>query len=124
VLTAQTTQVYAQVTILFKNAHDLLEEFKQFLPDTSGNVPASGGLFNMIAAATPSGTGNISMDVMDGKDKAKKNGTSGGATTSTADKSAASQKRKKRALEKDLAAAPKAGQSKVCNTPSTSIIRT
>ncbi|CAD6885821.1 unnamed protein product [Tilletia laevis] len=30
--------VYAQVTQLFSHATDLLEEFKQFLPDTSGNA--------------------------------------------------------------------------------------
>ncbi|CAG8457167.1 18416_t:CDS:10 [Racocetra fulgida] len=40
-------EVYSQVQILFKNAPDLLDEFKQFLPDTSGNV-ASGGLFGPI----------------------------------------------------------------------------
>ncbi|CAG8581934.1 154_t:CDS:10 [Ambispora leptoticha] len=39
--------VYSQVQILFKNAPDLLDEFKQFLPDTSGNVPP-GGLFGHI----------------------------------------------------------------------------
>ncbi|CAG8810198.1 10578_t:CDS:2, partial [Gigaspora rosea] len=39
--------VYSQVQVLFKNAPDLLDEFKQFLPDTSGNV-ASGGLFGPI----------------------------------------------------------------------------
>ncbi|CAG8506520.1 17062_t:CDS:10 [Cetraspora pellucida] len=40
-------EVYSQVQVLFKNAPDLLDEFKQFLPDTSGNV-ASGGLFGPI----------------------------------------------------------------------------
>jgi paired amphipathic helix protein Sin3a len=28
-------EVYAQVQVLFKSAKDLLDEFKQFLPDTS-----------------------------------------------------------------------------------------
>lgn len=37
--------VYAQVTGLFKGAPDLLDEFQQFLPDTSGNAP--GGLFDL-----------------------------------------------------------------------------
>ncbi|CAG8503876.1 11727_t:CDS:10 [Diversispora eburnea] len=36
-------EVYSQVQVLFKSAPDLLDEFKQFLPDNSGNV-ASGGL--------------------------------------------------------------------------------
>ncbi|PWN17764.1 hypothetical protein BCV69DRAFT_285648 [Microstroma glucosiphilum] len=33
--------VYAQVTILFDGAPDLLDEFKQFLPDTSADQPPS-----------------------------------------------------------------------------------
>jgi len=41
-------QVYAQVQVLFKSAPDLLEEFKQFLPDNSGNFP-SGGLFGALS---------------------------------------------------------------------------
>ncbi|KAG9284179.1 hypothetical protein G9A89_022953 [Geosiphon pyriformis] len=32
-------EVYSQVQDLFKSAPDLLDEFKQFLPDTSGNFP-------------------------------------------------------------------------------------
>ena len=39
--------------MLFKNAPDLLDEFKQFLPDTSGNTP-SGGLFGPPAQSHPS----------------------------------------------------------------------
>ncbi|KAJ3094926.1 Transcriptional regulatory protein sin3 [Phlyctochytrium planicorne] len=35
-------EVYGQVQVLFKNAPDLLDEFKQFLPDTSAQ-PAQGG---------------------------------------------------------------------------------
>ncbi|CCH41931.1 Transcriptional regulatory protein [Wickerhamomyces ciferrii] len=35
-------EVYGQVTVLFQNAPDLLDDFKQFLPDTNGN--AAGGL--------------------------------------------------------------------------------
>ncbi|KAJ3220080.1 Transcriptional regulatory protein sin3 [Dinochytrium kinnereticum] len=34
-------EVYSQVQVLFKNAPDLLDEFKQFLPDTS--APGGGG---------------------------------------------------------------------------------
>lgn len=44
-------QVYAQVTVLFDTAKDLLEEFKQFLPDTS-NGQQSGGLFGMLGQMT------------------------------------------------------------------------
>lgn len=35
--------VYAQVTILFRDAPDLLEEFKEFLPDTSGSTSTEQG---------------------------------------------------------------------------------
>ena len=38
-------QVYSQVTILFDNAPDLLEEFSQFLPGADGQQ-GSGGLFS------------------------------------------------------------------------------
>nr|CAG8500348.1 9542_t:CDS:10 [Entrophospora candida] len=41
-------EVYAQVQVLFNNAPDLLDEFKQFLPDISGNTP-QGGLFSQIS---------------------------------------------------------------------------
>ncbi|KEI38647.1 uncharacterized protein L969DRAFT_94848 [Mixia osmundae IAM 14324] len=42
--------VYASVTILFKHAPDLLDEFKQFLPDTSQPGTTSSGLFGMLNA--------------------------------------------------------------------------
>ena len=44
--------VYAQVTVLFENAKDLLDEFKQFLPDTTAGAQPSGGLFNMLGQVT------------------------------------------------------------------------
>ena len=44
-------EVYAQVTVLFDHAKDLLEEFKQFLPDT-GAAPGGAGLFGMIGHMT------------------------------------------------------------------------
>lgn len=53
-------EVYAQVTILFENAKDLLDEFKQFLPDTSAGAQPSGGLFNMLGQVT-SGLGGAAM---------------------------------------------------------------
>ncbi|CAG8538127.1 9245_t:CDS:10 [Acaulospora colombiana] len=45
-------EVYSQVQKLFKSAPDLLDQFKQFLPDTSGNV-ASGGLYPPQTHGTP-----------------------------------------------------------------------
>ncbi|WFD41472.1 hypothetical protein MPSI1_000100 [Malassezia psittaci] len=47
-------EVYAQVTVLFDHAKDLLDEFKQFLPDTGaqGSAGASGGLFGMLGHVT------------------------------------------------------------------------
>ena len=47
-------EVYAQVTVLFDHAQDLLEEFKQFLPDTGahGGGGAPGGLFGMLGHVT------------------------------------------------------------------------
>ncbi|KAN0061779.1 hypothetical protein ACQY0O_005772 [Thecaphora frezii] len=44
--------VYAQVTILFDNAKDLLDEFKQFLPDTNNGTQPTSGLFNMLGQVT------------------------------------------------------------------------
>ncbi|KAI9137913.1 hypothetical protein BKA69DRAFT_1041309 [Paraphysoderma sedebokerense] len=38
-------EVYSQVTVLFKGAPDLLDEFKQFLPDPALNGPQHPGLF-------------------------------------------------------------------------------
>lgn len=59
--------MYAQVTVLFEHAKDLLDEFKQFLPDTSNGAAPSGGLFGMLGQVTsglqtpglpaPTGTG-------------------------------------------------------------------
>lgn len=50
-------QVYAQVTTLFHGAPDLLDEFKQFLPDTSGEAGATpaGGILGAGAARGPAG---------------------------------------------------------------------
>ncbi|WFD27686.1 hypothetical protein MNAN1_002689 [Malassezia nana] len=44
-------EVYAQVTVLFDHAKDLLEEFQQFLPDT-GAAPGGTGLFGMLGHVT------------------------------------------------------------------------
>lgn len=52
--------VYAQVTTLFENAKDLLDEFKQFLPDTSAGGQQSGGLFGLMGQMTSGmGAGNV-----------------------------------------------------------------
>lgn len=45
-------EVYAQVTVLFDHAKDLLEEFKQFLPDTGAPPGGGGGLFGMLGHVT------------------------------------------------------------------------
>ncbi|EST05486.1 Histone deacetylase interacting [Kalmanozyma brasiliensis GHG001] len=50
--------VYAQVTVLFDSAKDLLDEFKQFLPDTTAGAQPSGGLFNMLGQVTSGLGGN------------------------------------------------------------------
>jgi len=48
-------EVYAQVQVLFNGSIDLLDEFKQFLPDTSGNqTPASSALFGLGQGSPPS----------------------------------------------------------------------
>ncbi|KAI5475528.1 paired amphipathic helix protein Sin3a [Pseudohyphozyma bogoriensis] len=49
--------VYAQVTTLFHSAPDLLDEFKQFLPDTSGDAGAAapGGLMGQPGPAGGAG---------------------------------------------------------------------
>ena len=45
--------VYAQVTILFQDAPDLLDEFKEFLPDTSGQAAVNQQTALTAAAAAP-----------------------------------------------------------------------
>ncbi|CAM0137869.1 unnamed protein product [Umbelopsis sp. WA50703] len=47
-------EVYAQVQVLFNGSVDLLDEFKQFLPDTSGNATAaSSALFGLGDQESP-----------------------------------------------------------------------
>ncbi|UZJ52825.1 hypothetical protein CBS101457_002145 [Exobasidium rhododendri] len=52
--------VYAQVTLLFDNSKDLLDEFKQFLPDTSNGQTGSGYFMGMLGQVT-SGMSNPSL---------------------------------------------------------------
>ena len=42
------SQVYAQVQLLFKDAHDLLAEFKDFLPEASLAFAAPGGIASIL----------------------------------------------------------------------------
>lgn len=44
--------VYAQVTTLFHTAPDLLDEFKQFLPDTSADQPTAASASGQVSAGT------------------------------------------------------------------------
>ncbi|RIB10495.1 hypothetical protein C2G38_1979696 [Gigaspora rosea] len=65
--------VYSQVQVLFKNAPDLLDEFKQFLPDTSGNVASGGSSIGSTnnglgAVVGPNSTGSSNVN------KKKRNG--------------------------------------------------
>ena len=96
--------MYDQVTILFKSAPDLIDEFKQFLPDPNGS---NGGLFGVLAGAGASEMGKGDSD----KDAKRR----GPIVTNVAivDKSGIAPKRKKRVLDKETVAAPKPGQSKV-----------
>lgn len=55
-------EVYAQVNHLFHGAPDLLDEFKQFLPDTTGNAQ-SGGLFQMVGQLAPATSTPQSVDI-------------------------------------------------------------
>lgn len=49
-------QVYAQVQVLFRGAPDLLDEFKQFLPDPNAN--------NANASLAPAGVGSMPVQSM------------------------------------------------------------
>lgn len=51
------SQVYAQVTTLFHSAPDLLDEFKQFLPDTSAEGQAAAAASQAAASAPAQGRG-------------------------------------------------------------------
>ncbi|KAF8323928.1 hypothetical protein DL93DRAFT_2070048 [Clavulina sp. PMI_390] len=82
-------EVFHQVSALFQGAPDLIEEFKQFLPDpTSSNPSANNGLFGVLAGAGEIGRGEMDRERLDKKK----------ATSAAADK-ATGQKRKKRGHE-------------------------
>lgn len=46
-----TAQVYAQVSKLFNDAPDLIKEFKQFLPESSGGPPQFSDSFGQVLSA-------------------------------------------------------------------------
>ncbi|GJN87300.1 hypothetical protein Rhopal_000248-T1 [Rhodotorula paludigena] len=61
-------EVYTQVTALFKDAPDLLDEFKAFLPDTTGQDPnAQAGAAASAAAAKKPVAGKGPVGAMPGK---------------------------------------------------------
>lgn len=94
------SQVYAQVARLFRDAPDLMEEFKDFLPEALGHTvqPAS-GLIGIMPHPPPPGP--PSWDVPD-------------APPTVVEKAKAPSRRRKRAADKDATApAPKAGGSRV-----------
>ncbi|KAL2918180.1 hypothetical protein HK105_202107 [Polyrhizophydium stewartii] len=46
-------EVYAQVQVLFHGAPDLLDEFKQFLPDNSSNQPGAAAAPQIVSSSKP-----------------------------------------------------------------------
>ncbi|KAJ9479073.1 Transcriptional regulatory protein SIN3 [Pseudozyma hubeiensis] len=82
--------VYAQVTVLFENAKDLLDEFKQFLPDTSAGSQPSGGLFNMLGQVTSGLGGNAAGGPAPGAVSAQQGFRGGPADAADASRKAAS----------------------------------
>jgi paired amphipathic helix protein Sin3a len=103
-------QVYAQVTILFKNAPDLLDEFKQFLPDTSNGAPAPqgnlfGGLIGQMTGIPQQGAGTA------GPPDAGQTAASAAASGSRDKQKQVRSEKKDRENKKDAAAAAAAASS-------------
>ncbi|KAG8901860.1 Transcriptional regulatory protein sin3 [Tulasnella sp. 403] len=98
--------VYEQVAILFDGSTDLLDEFKQFLPDTSQGMDGMSGvgLMGMIGQMA-SGSSHSKGDK--GKDRRGASGATSGSLTAAADRAAngidkagsSSAKRKRRERE-------------------------
>ncbi|KAF8336326.1 uncharacterized protein EI90DRAFT_3119621 [Cantharellus anzutake] len=93
-------EVYQQVTQLFRNAPDLIEEFKQFLPDPSGASSSGGGLFSVLSSAR---------EIDEGELRDKRKAGSGGV--GNMDRTGAPAKRKRRVAEKEVIP-PKGSQVK------------
>jgi paired amphipathic helix protein Sin3a len=95
------SQVYAQVARLFRNAPDLMEEFKDFLPEALGHtVQPQGGLIGIMphpAGPTPPSAWDAPDAPLTGIEKATK----------------APSRRRKRATDKEPAQQPKASGSRV-----------
>ncbi|KZT08526.1 uncharacterized protein LAESUDRAFT_648466 [Laetiporus sulphureus 93-53] len=87
----EDSQVYAQVQMLFKNAPDLMEEFRDFLPEALAPATQSVGLVGILPHPT-GGPGAWSQ---------------GEASTSTGEKGRTPTRRRKRAPEKEVPGAQK-----------------
>lgn len=102
------SQVYVQVQVLFKDAPDLLAEFKDFLPEITGGIPHPG---NAIMPP-PSGAGPSSQPWNNSNDSAP-------VSPEKVSKKpvAPGVKRKKRVIEKEPTPAPpsKPAPSRVCD---------
>ncbi len=79
--------VYSQVTVLFKEAPDLLDDFKQFLPESNGTVRRDdGGLLGAAAAPKLPPVGNFAPPSVAGapKERKKRNQPTADSTSSAA----------------------------------------
>ncbi|KAJ4485722.1 hypothetical protein J3R30DRAFT_3441510 [Lentinula aciculospora] len=95
----QDSQVYVQVQILFKDAPDLLAEFKDFLPEVTGGLAHQGNAVVPPSAPTAGGPSsqpwnNPSEPASGSPEKGSKKAAGSGA------------KRKKRVIEKEPTPAP------------------
>ncbi|GAA5976028.1 hypothetical protein JCM10908_005362 [Rhodotorula pacifica] len=94
--------VYAQVTTLFHSAPDLLDEFKQFLPDTSAEGQAAAAAAQTAPTATAQGRGAAAPAVNAGGNTASKRAAPTASTTTAASGAPApAAKRAKTASGKD-----------------------
>ncbi|KAF8846145.1 hypothetical protein BDN67DRAFT_986507 [Paxillus ammoniavirescens] len=91
----QDSQVYAQVQVLFKDAPDLLAEFKDFLPEASMAFSVQSGVVSILPQAT-AGPG-IPAPWNDGSSEKDKNGKKAALPAA---------KRRRKGPEKDTTPAP------------------
>jgi hypothetical protein len=84
------------VSALFKGSPDLIDEFKQFLPDPTGANPASNGMFGLLAGAGEIGRGEMDRERLDKKK----------ASAVAADKGAPPKRKKRVHEEKTLPLKP------------------
>lgn len=107
------SQVYVQVQLLFKDAPDLLSEFKDFLPEALGPGAAPSGVVGILPQP-PGGLGGT------GSSWGQLEGSTSGAmdrTDKSAKKAIPPSKRRKRPAEKDTTPVPstKIASSRVCS---------